>query len=121
SADPGGDAGVLLAHVGARAKPLRHGLFEPLRVADLLVEVEVGAGGAAVHDQVAVLVALRLDNLGVDVGRLGHAIRPPSRRACNSALKSLMLGSASRSATAGAEPVISCSPDGIDGVPDRSL
>src|SRR5690606_31337912 len=77
-ADAGGDAGVLLAHVGARAKPLRHGLLQPVRVADLLVEVEVGAGGAAVHDQVTVLVALRLDNLGVDAGRLTHWPAPPA-------------------------------------------
>ena len=68
-----GDGLMHLAHV-AELHPFGHGFFEPSRVADLLVEVDVGAGGLAIDDQVAVF-ALRLDDVAcVGVSDVAHEV-----------------------------------------------
>jgi hypothetical protein len=69
-ADTGGGRGVLLADV-APDHPGGHRRLQPLRVADLLVEVEVRAGGLAPHAQRAVVVLLRLQDR-----QEGHRVTP---------------------------------------------
>ena len=60
-----------LSHV-AELHPLGHRLAKPRRIADLLIEVEVGSGRLAVDDEGTVLLVVLLDVTDVGVGHVCH-------------------------------------------------